>query len=47
MAHGQGRFWHADGDIYDGEWAFDKAHGYGIYTYVNGAKYEGNWVDDR
>lgn len=24
MAHGKGRFYHTDGDIYFGEWKFDK-----------------------
>ena len=32
---------HADGDIYEGDWEFDKAHGKGVYTHANGAKYEG------
>jgi len=45
-ANGKGQFWHADGDIYHGDWKDDKANGYGVYTHVNGAKYEGEWVDD-
>ena len=39
-------FYHADGDIFDGDWAFDKANGFGTYYNVNGSKYEGQWVDD-
>ena len=46
MAHGKGKFWHADGDIYNGEWKEDKANGYGVYKHLNGAQYEGEWVDD-
>jgi hypothetical protein len=30
-----------DGDIFEGEWEFDKANGYGVYVHVNGAKYDG------
>jgi len=37
---------HVDGDIFEGEWAEDKANGYGIYIHSNGAKYEGYWKDD-
>ena len=40
-AHGKGKFYHVDGDIFDGEWENDKANGYGVYIHVNGAKYEG------
>jgi len=42
----EGKFWHADGDVYEGEWKDDKANGYGIYVHVNGARYEGNWKND-
>ena len=45
-AEGRGIFWHADGDVFDGEWKADKAHGFGTYTHVNGSKYEGEWVSD-
>jgi hypothetical protein len=45
-AHGKGKFWHVDGDVFDGQWKDDKANGYGVYTHVNGAKYEGHWKDD-
>lgn len=41
-----GIFYHVDGDVFDGEWADDKANGYGIYTHVNGAKYIGYWNND-
>jgi len=38
---------HADGDIYEGEWLDDKAHGFGVYTHTDGAKYEGYWNEDK
>ena len=40
-AEGKGIFWHAEGDVYDGEFIDDKANGYGVYTHVNGSRYEG------
>jgi len=45
-AHGQGKFIHVDGDLYEGQWKNDKANGYGVYRHVNGACYEGMWRDD-
>ena len=45
-AHGQGKFIHVDGDIYEGKWINDKANGFGIYIHINGARYEGMWKDD-
>merc|ERR1712146_782212 len=35
-----------NGDIYDGEWVFDKKHGKGIMT-INGDKYKGEWDNDK
>jgi hypothetical protein len=35
-----------DGDIYEGEWANDKANGKGTYRHQNGATYNGEWKDD-
>jgi hypothetical protein len=45
-AHGKGKFYHVDGDIFEGNWVMDKANGLGTYIHVNGAKYEGEWKDD-
>ena len=42
----KGKFWHVDGDVFEGEWQDDKANGFGVYTHMNGAKYEGYWKDD-
>jgi len=39
--------YHADGDIYEGDWLDDKANGKGTYTHANGAKYVGQWKDDK
>lgn len=30
-AQGQGKFVHVEGDVYEGEWANDKANGFGSY----------------
>ena len=38
---------HADGDVYEGEWKDDKANGKGTYTHANGARYQGDWRDDK
>ncbi len=38
-ANGQGKFIHADGDIYEGEWKDDKASGYGVYIHKDGSRY--------
>jgi hypothetical protein len=38
-ANGFGKLFHADGDIYEGEWKDDKANGNGTYTHSNGARY--------
>lgn len=45
-AHGNGRFIHVGGDIYNGEWRYDKANGLGMYVHTNGARYEGFWKND-
>jgi hypothetical protein len=46
MAHGKGKFYHVDGDVFEGTWIEDKACGFGVYTHANGAKYEGEWLND-
>lgn len=46
LAHGKGRFYHVDGDIFEGEWERDRANGYGVYIHTNGARYEGQWKED-
>jgi len=45
-AEGKGTFWHAEGDIYIGDFKADQACGFGVYTHVNGSRYEGEWVND-
>ncbi len=37
--------YHANGDVYDGEWQSDKRHGHGMYTYKSGSVYVGQWKD--
>ena len=46
MAHGRGIFYHVDGDVFSGQWEFDKANGFGTYYNVNGSQYKGYWLDD-
>jgi len=46
MAHGNGEFFYADGDKYEGNWYQDQANGYGIYIHRNGNRYEGDWSND-
>ena len=37
----QRRLIHADGDVYQGDYADDKADGWGQYMYLDGSTYEG------
>ncbi len=41
-----GKFYHLDGDIFEGEWLDDQANGYGIYYHSNGNTYKGYWKND-
>lgn len=45
--HGKGLLVHADGDYYEGEWAYDMANGEGEYYHAGGGKYKGTWVNDQ
>jgi hypothetical protein len=38
---------HGDGDIYEGEWAYDMANGVGEYIHATGGRYKGQWVNDQ
>ena len=46
MQNIKGKIYHADGDIYEGEWLDDKANGEGKYI-RKGLIYEGQWKNDR
>ena len=37
---GEGAYFFANGDIYDGDWKKGKKHGYGMYTYLDGTRYD-------
>ena len=39
--HGLGKLVHSDGDIYEGEWAYDMATGHGDYKHIGGGRYVG------
>jgi hypothetical protein len=43
MKHGEGKFVHTNGDIYEGMWENDLKHGVGKYVYRNGNVYKGEW----
>jgi antitoxin component YwqK of YwqJK toxin-antitoxin module len=45
--HGQGKYWFADGGIYEGTWKDGLRHGHGKQWYKDGRIYEGNWVSDK
>lgn len=47
MKHGHGVFTWANGNKYDGEWAFNKQHDFGIFTWANGSRYEGEYKDGK
>ena len=36
MVHGKGKFYHADGDIFEGEWKNDLYHGKGKQFFPEG-----------
>eukprot|EP00913_Durusdinium_trenchii_P009429 g8862.t1 len=45
-AQGMGKFQHAAGDWYEGQYLDDMQHGYGVAMYVDGSKYTGQfWCD--
>jgi hypothetical protein len=44
---GFGIEWYENGDVYEGNFAYDKRDGYGILKLSNGCIYEGNWVNDK
>ena len=45
--HGQGTWWAANGDIYDGEWRDDQAAGRGVLRFAAGGRYEGDFRSFR
>ena len=36
FSHGEGTYLYENGDVYKGEWKWNKKHGHGVYTHVNG-----------
>jgi hypothetical protein len=36
--HGWGKYFYADGGVYEGEWCDGKMHGKGVYVFPNGNK---------
>jgi len=36
----------SNGDLYEGQWKYDRINGRGIYNYANGEKYDGEWQNN-
>ncbi|XP_069590333.1 radial spoke head 10 homolog B isoform X1 [Ranitomeya imitator] len=45
--HGQGRYYYANGAMYDGQWRNNKKHGPGKFIFKNGRIYIGEFVEDQ
>ena len=41
-----GKYRHADGGVYSGEWKGFSKHGFGSYTYPSGSIYSGEWKEN-
>ncbi|UPQ96885.1 hypothetical protein HOP50_01g01760 [Chloropicon primus] len=41
-----GKYKHADGGVYSGEWKGFSKHGFGTYTYPSGSIYSGEWREN-
>lgn len=46
LRHGQGTHTSSNGDLYEGQWRYDKRHGRGKVVLHSGVQYEGEWRDD-
>jgi hypothetical protein len=47
LPHGHGKAQYANGDVYEGEWKFERRDGVGICWYFSGEVYEGEWKADK
>ncbi|XP_073399170.1 radial spoke head 10 homolog B isoform X1 [Dendrobates tinctorius] len=45
--HGQGRYYYANGAMYDGQWRNNRKHGPGKFIFKNGRIYIGEFVEDQ
>ena len=43
---GKGKMTYSNGDVYDGEWKYDRRNGLGTLFFKNGSQYKGYWLDD-
>jgi 1-phosphatidylinositol-4-phosphate 5-kinase len=43
LKHGLGEYRWASGNLYKGEYKFDKRDGYGQMKWADGSSFEGNW----
>lgn len=44
--HGEGTYHYSNGDIYKGQWKWDKKHGHGVYTRPSGEIKQGYFYED-
>lgn len=47
VRNGYGRMKWVDGDVYEGQWKYDKLNGYGRYKWSDGDVYEGNFLNGK
>eukprot|EP00062_Callorhinchus_milii_P008970 gi/632952277/ref/XP_007891763.1/ PREDICTED: radial spoke head 10 homolog B isoform X2 [Callorhinchus milii] len=47
LRHGRGKFFYANGAIYDGHWELNKKHGWGKIIFKNGLIFDGEFSQDR
>lgn len=45
--HGEGTYLYENGDMYRGEWRWNKKHGHGLYTHKNGEIKQGFFYRDE
>lgn len=43
LKHGYGEYKWISGNIYKGEYQYDRRHGFGIMKWTDGTVYEGYW----
>lgn len=47
LRHGRGKHTCSNGDVYEGQWSYDKRQGQGrLVVAATGFTYEGDWKDD-
>ena len=47
LRHGRGAHTCSNGDLYEGQWRYDRRDGTGKMTFTSGLRYEGEWREDK